>query len=101
MNIEWDLEQATISIRMTPSDDVQVFGGEYTLYDTEEDPYDDMVDYGIGFDGEDQSIHISQLTREQYLSLGLHIINHLMTNGQSFIIGDCRDGNGEYLTIKH
>lgn len=98
MNIETD-ENNNYYVKCDPSTEIQTYGGESTLYDTEEEPYDEYIDYGIGVDGEYQSINISGMNVSQYTRLGLEIINHLMVNGHSFEIKN--GGNGEYISIKH
>jgi hypothetical protein len=100
MNTETDANN-NYYVKCDPSDEIQTYGGESTLYDTDENPYDEHIDYGIGFDGEYQSVNISGMNVSQYMRLGLEIINHLMVNGHSFEIKNDRQGNGEYLSIKH
>ncbi len=69
------------------SDSFSSFGGEYW-----DDDYK-FVDYGLDFGG----ISISNISSEQYKSLAISMINHLLINGYSFELRDNKDGNGEYL----
>jgi len=57
--------------------------------------------YGIQSFGKDEEFSIGNITPAQMIELGCSIISHLMINGHSFEIKNDRDGNGDYLTIKH
>lgn len=98
INLE-DIEDIRVNIDF--NDCIQTHGGEYTLYGNDGEAYDDHIDYGIQFIGDDESISFGGMSISQYTEVGLSIINHLMANGHRFEINDSRDGNGEYLTIKH
>lgn len=68
-----------------PSDSFLTFGGEY--WDGEYH----FQDYGLDLG----SVSIYHVKPKQYMSLGLSIINHLMTNGYDFSVG--KDYNGAYI----
>lgn len=67
---------------------INVYGGEAWVDDFE------IREYGIQLG----DLSLCELTPEEYKSLGIQIINHLMSNGHNFEIRNDRNGNGEYLT---
>lgn len=66
---------------------IQTFGGESYIDEFE------FKDYGIQMG----AVTVAGLTPEQYMQLGLSIINHLMANGHDFKISNDRNGNGDYI----
>jgi hypothetical protein len=91
------IEAYEIYIGLDGGETFNTFGGESSDPDMGESNY-----YGIqSFGGGDEHFSIGKITPNQMINLGCSIISHLMINGHQFEIKDDRDGNGEYLTIKH
>jgi hypothetical protein len=90
-----------IFLHLEEDDTINIFGGEVNIYDTHEDLNDIWMKYGFQIDSHNVSVTVDDISRYQYIKLGLSIINHLMDNGQDFeFIKRPEDGSPK-LTIKH
>lgn len=90
------IELKDIYIDLESSDTFNTYGGESNDEDLKGFDF-----YGIQFFGQYIDFTIYKISPSQMIRLGTSIISHLMTNGHQFEIKDDRNGNGEYLTIKH
>ena len=90
------IESIDTHIDLEASDTFNTYGGESNDEDLKGFDF-----YGIQFFGAYADFSIGNINPDQMVRLGTSIISHLMTNGHQFEIKDDRDGNGEYLTIKH
>jgi hypothetical protein len=96
-----DNHNENVYIQIDENDTINIFGGEVNIYDTHEDLSDVWTKYGFQIHSDDGSVTVDDMTRYQYIKLGLSIINHLMDNGQDFEFTKRPDDGSSKLIIKH